>query len=415
MNILFLTSRVPCRPIGGIQLRVFNFIRVLSRRHKITLISLADRRVPPGELQELKRYTHRIEIIELPRLQSYWNSVKGLFSAKPLQIHYYESPVLRQRLRNLLATQKFDLVYFHLIRVAEYAGLLNGEAKILDLTDAMSLNYERTCQIHQYHSPRPFHFAQKIEKRRLRQYEAAVIERFDRNLIVSQADKNFIDQFADASSIDVIGQGVNLDYFRFYNGAYDPNEIVFLGTMSFLPNIDAVLYFHRTIWPLIKQRNPQMRWKIVGANPTAEILKLRKHPDIEVTGSVPDIRPHLHHAAVSICPMRVGSGVKGKVFESMALGTPVVSTTLGIEGLDVQRGREIFVADDPEEFAHYVCLLSQSAEHRARLARQARSLIEAKYSWDLAIRPLEKIVESFERRNGGRRRRHAASRIVNAV
>jgi len=414
MKILFLTSRVPCRPIGGVQLRVFNFIRVLSRRHEITLLTFSDQPVPADELQWLRRYVRKLEIIVLPRLHSYWNCLRGLFSNKPLQVHYYESDELRRQLREIVRREEFDLIYFHLIRMAEYTEVFNGEPKILDLTDAISMNYERTCQIHKDHPFKFFHAAQKIESFRLRHYEAAAVKRFDRNLIVSRADMRFLGQFADVSNMDVVGQGVNLDYFNFYDGPYDERQIVFLGTMNFLPNQDAVKYFHKAIWPHIKRRMPQMRWIIVGANPSPQILKLQRQPDITVTGSVPDIRPYMQRAAVSICPMRVGSGVKGKVFESMALGTPVVSTTLGVEGLDVRQGEEIFIADTPEEFARYVCLLAQDAQRRARMAQKARKLIEQKYTWDLAARPLERIIESFERKNGKLHHRTMAHAMAGA-
>jgi len=400
MNILFLTSRVPCHPVGGIQLRTFNFIKALSRRHAITLLSLAEQPVPPRQLEELKRYVRRLEVIVLPRYRSFLNCLAGLFSSTPLQVHYYKSSMLHQRLQEMAGREKFDLIYFHLIRMAEYAASLNGEPKILDLTDAMSLNCERTCQIHREYPLRLFQVAQKIESRRLRQYEAAAIQRFDRNLIVSRSDRNFIGQFADVSSMEIVGQGVNLEYFRFYDGDYDASQIVFLGTMSFLPNQDAVLYFYEKIWPLVKRRQPKMKLQIVGANPTPEVLKLQRHPDVQITGAVPDVRPYLRRAAVSICPMRVGSGVKGKVFESMALGTPVVSTSLGVEGLDVRQGHELFIADAPEDFARRVCQLSRDSQLRALMARRARYLIEKKYNWDFVAQPLENIVASLEKQAG---------------
>jgi glycosyltransferase involved in cell wall biosynthesis len=138
-----------------------------------------------------------------------------------------------------------------------------------------------------------------------------------------------------------------------------------------------------------------MKFVIVGADPAREILKLQRDPDVQVTGSVPDVRPYLRRAVVSICPMRVGAGVKGKVFESMALGTPVVSTSLGVEGLEVRSGHEVLIANLPEEFADQVCRLSETPALRARLARQARYLIEQKYDWNLVVKPLERIIDSF--------------------
>jgi glycosyltransferase involved in cell wall biosynthesis len=298
-------------------------------------------------------------------------------------------------LQEIAAAGKFDLIYVHLIRMAEYIDALNGEPKILDLTDAMSLSYERICRIHRDHRLKVFHVAQKVESRRLRRYEAAAVKKFDRNLIISQSDKTFLGKFADVSNMKIIGPGVNVEYFSFHQGAHDARRIVFLGTMSFLPNVDAVRYFYQTMWPSIQQRLPGMKLVIVGANPAPEILALKKNPDIEVTGYVPDVRPYLRNAAVSICPMRVGAGAKNKVLEAMAIGTPVVSTSLGIEGIEAQPGHHLLVADTPQAFTRQVCDIAQDSELRARLARQARRLIEQKYDWNLVVQPLQRMLESL--------------------
>lgn len=396
MRILFLTSRVPYPPVGGIQLRVFNFIKALSRQHHITLMSLSDAPVSDEQRDGLRRYVRHLEIIELPRPRSYLNCLRGLLSTKPLQVYYYQSTELRRRLREIAASGKFDLIYVHMIRMAEYIDELNGEPKILDLTDAMSLSYERICHIHRDHRLKVFHLAQKIESMRLRRYEATAVGKFDRNLIISQSDKAFLAQFADVSNMKIIGPGVNVEYFSFHEDAYDAQQIVFLGTMSFLPNIDAATYFYKKMWPLVKQRLPMMKLVIVGAHPAPEILALQKNPDVKVTGYVSDVRPYLRRSAVSICPMRVGAGAKNKVLEAMSIGTPVVSTSLGTEGIEAQPGHHMLVADTPKEFARHVCDIAQDAELRTRLARQARRLIEQKYDWNLVVQPLERMIESFE-------------------
>ncbi len=395
MKILFLTSRVPYPPIGGIQLRVFHFIKALSRQHEITLLSLSEQPVPAEQMAGLQPYVRRLEIIELSKSRSYLNCLAGLFSSKPLQVYYYRSPALFERLQEIARHEKFDLIYVHLIRMAEYTKALNGEPKILDLTDAMSLSYERICQIHRDHSLKLFHVAQKVECGRLREYEAAAVRRFDRNLIISQTDKKFLGQFADVSRMKIIGPGVNLNYFSFYDGDFDANRIVFLGTMSFLPNKDAIIYFYKKIWPNVKRRIPAMKLSIVGANPAPEVVRLSRDADIEVTGYVPDVRPFLRRAAVSICPMRVGAGAKNKVLEAMSIGTPVVSTSLGAEGIEAQPGHHLLVADAPKLFANQVSRIAQRPELRSRLARQARHLIEEKYDWDLVTQPLERLIESM--------------------
>lgn len=392
MRILVLTSRVPFPPLGGDRLRLYNFVKSLGVRHEITLLALTDN---PAEIDVEVPGATRTEVFYLPRFISYLKSLRGLFSAHPLQIHYYQSRKLKQRVRQLLREEAFDLIFVHLIRLAEYVEDVRDTPRILDLTDAISLNYERSRAFEKGRSVSWLSLAQKVERQRMRHYEAKVLDRFDINLIISEVDRNFLGRFANVQNVEIIGPGVDLDYFSYQVGAYDHRQIIFVGKMSTFPNKDAALYFYESILPLVLQRFPDLRYVIVGIEPPPEILALARHPHVKVFGHVPDIRPYLHQSALSICPMRTGAGAKNKVLEALAAGTPVVSTSMGIEGLDLQHEREVLIADDPEAFAAQVIRLIEDKTLRASLSRRGRLRMEQSYGWDVVLSRLHELIDSL--------------------
>lgn len=392
MRILFLTSRVPYPPVGGDRLRAFNFIKALSRHHAITLLALHETPLAREDQRGLEKYVAHCEVIPLSRYRSYRNCLAGLFSRKPLQVHYYQSAELRRRLHAHLQNQSFDLIFVHLLRMADYVCRIRGVRKILDLTDALAMNYERGRRFEKERRLSLYTLAQRFERARIQRYEAKSLRQFDRSLLISRVDRDYLSRYAPVHNVEIIGPGVNLEYFNFYDGPYDSNHLVFVGKMSTFPNKDAVLYFYERIFPLVLRDFPDMRFTVVGIEPAAEILALRRHPNVVVTGPVRDVRPYLRRAVLSICPMRVGAGAKNKILESMAVGTPVVATSLGIEGIAVHTGRDILVANEPQDFAEDVRLLIKNPALRQIVARRARHLMEQKYGWDHVLEHLENIV-----------------------
>jgi glycosyltransferase involved in cell wall biosynthesis len=254
--------------------------------------------------------------------------------------------------------------------------------------------------------------AQEVERRRVRQYETNVLSRFDLNLIISSVDRDFLSQFSTVKNVEIIGPGVDLDYFNYYTGPYDNQQITFVGKMSTFPNKDAALYFYESIFPLVLQRFPDMKFVIAGIEPPPEILALGRDPHVKVLGQVPDVRTHLHQSVLSVCPMRTGAGAKNKVLESLAVGTPVVATSLGIEGLQLEPGKEVLVADAPEQFAAHIIRLVEDAPWRNSLARQGRRRMEENYGWEAILAKLHQLVESLN--STTKKRCDSPERLVHA-
>ncbi len=388
MRILFLTPRLPFPPVGGDKLRVFNFIKHLSRNHKIALISfIAD----PDEANYLIEYAsllERVKTVLLSKEKSYSNACRGILSPKPFQIHYYYLKKMRQLIFQEIESGKYDLVFVHLIRMAEYVKDLRGVPRILDLTDAISLNYERSVRYRRD----VFYLVNLIEKEKVRRYETEIISHFEKNLLISPVDKNYLSRYTDNQNIEIVPNGVDIDYFQFYDGVFDLNRVVFLGNMRTFPNSDAVEYFCKEILPLIRKELPKVKFHIIGSEPSKVVRKLASEPEVVVTGYVKDVRPFLRKAAVSVCPMRVGAGIQNKILESMAIGTPVVSTPEGVEGIEVNPGQEILVSNSSSDFAQKVTELIQNRALRRSISLNARRLVEKKYTWEITLNQLDHII-----------------------
>jgi glycosyltransferase involved in cell wall biosynthesis len=219
---------------------------------------------------------------------------------------------------------------------------------------------------------------------------------------VSAADRAALQSLGAATPITVVSNGIDLAYYQPRVLASPPTPtIVFTGKMDYRPNIDAVLWFAHQVLPRILAQAPAARFQIVGMNPHARLDVLRDNPAIEITGGVADTRPYLQQAAVYVIPMRVGGGTRFKALEAMACAAPIVSTTLGVEGIDIRNGQEMLLADTPEEFAIAVLrVLADSAGSgvlRRQLGAQGRRFVETHYAWETIIPQLENVLIAASR------------------
>ncbi|MFC1558383.1 glycosyltransferase [candidate division KSB1 bacterium] len=356
----------------------------------MTLFSLSDRRIRDSELREYGDYCSRIEIVYLPRNRSYLQCLAGLAGRRPLQVYYYHTKEMERLISKEI--NSFDLVFVHLIRMAEYVKDYLDISKVIDFTDAISLNYQRSIRYQKGFR----YLISLIEQKRVLRYEIDIISSFDKNLFVSEVDKTYIEQYTDAGNIDVIPAGVDTDYFSYCDSDYEANEIVFVGNMRTYPNSDAAYYFAKKIFPMILQKVPDARFTISGAYPTRSIRSLNGKGNIFVTGRVEDVRPYLKKAAVSVCPMRAGAGVQNKVIESMASGTPVVTSLIGSEGIGAVSGRDILIAENEQDFAEKVTTLMNDKELREKISRSGRKFIEEKFADTIAADKFQCMIAGFQ-------------------
>jgi glycosyltransferase involved in cell wall biosynthesis len=216
----------------------------------------------------------------------------------------------------------------------------------------------------------------------MQRMELRYLQRSDHVLAVSETDANFFERILDPSNISVIPTGVDVEYFRPTPEKEEANALVFTGSMDWLANEDGILYFMREILPRIRQEIPDATLWVVGRRPSKKLIQAASElRGIEVTGTVEDIRPYIAKASVYIVPLLVGGGTRLKIFEAMAMGRAIVSTSIGAEGLPAVSGKHLLLADQPEEFARQVVELLRDTKRRKELGERARSLVEQNYSW----------------------------------
>lgn len=385
MNILFVTPRLPFPPNRGDRVRTFNFARVLSRRHSLSLLSFIQSQEELQHVGHLKEYFEDIDTVLLPAWQSYVSMALHCFSFDPLQVSFYRSAEMQERIDRALPEKRFDVVYVFHLRMAPYVCDRKGPYKILDLTDAVSIFMHRMLRF------RPFYLKPilYLEWLRVRRYEPYVGRKFDECWIVSDADRRAIHDNTSLNII-VIPQAVDVDYFSPGEREDDGPALIFVGYMG-VESISAVTYFYDTIFPLVRKEFPALKLYIVGDNPPQQITKLARDESIVVTGFVKDIRPYYNKAAVLVAPMLFVAGMQTKILEAMAMEVPVVTTVLGNEGIAAKDGEEVFVAHNAMDFANKVIQLLDERELRQRMGSKAREFVKNRFVWDVAEGRMEEI------------------------
>ena len=391
MKILFLSQRVPYPPNKGDKLRSFNEIKYLSRTHQISLACLTDNEADLRHAQELRAYCSSVDIVTLSPLRSRINAMLALFSAQPLTCAYFFSPDLQELVTRKLREEVFDLIMVYCSSMAQYVDKVNHIPKVIDFVDVDSEKWQQYA----HYAPFPQNLIYRIESRRVRSYEAKLARTYQHCFLVSEKEcKDFRNLVVASETVTPILNGVDLEMFQPASEPYNPHVLVFTGAMDYFANVEAVLYFVREILPLIQSQIPDLMFYVVGSNPAHEISVLPKtHPNVIITGFVDSVRPYVVNAAVFVAPMRIARGVQNKILEAMAMGVPVVTTSLGFEGISAIPGRDLFVVDDPKSFAHFVVQLIQDDKMRLETSANARRIVEDNYDWSRNLGTLELVLK----------------------
>ncbi|MFY0523476.1 glycosyltransferase [Archangium gephyra] len=391
MRICLITPRFPYPLIKGDSLRVFHQLQGLSRRHQVTLVSLNDSPLEPGQLEPLSRLCEQVHVVPLPRWKAAVNLATGLFTPRPLQVEYHRSSRFERTLSTVLANGKFDAIHVSLIRMLPYVWNLVGQRVIVvDLIDSMSLN----LLSRRNEARGAMRLAYGLEYRRVRDYERAVVQRFPSLVISSPIDRRLLG----SPHILVNPNGVDVEKFQFRGAeGREPATLIFTGNMAYPPNQEAVCWFVRQVWPLLRPRWPRLQLEIVGAEPPASIRALAgPGGNIQVLGRVPMMEERLGKATVAICPMQSGSGIQNKVLEAMASGTPVVSTAVANQGVQACPERDLLIGDTPQAFALAVERLLLNAGLRRWLGANGRELVEQRFRWEVHVARLEALYAGQE-------------------
>jgi glycosyltransferase involved in cell wall biosynthesis len=380
----------------GAQIRTLGTLKQLAKRHEIHFAALNDPINSEGP-QRAGEYSARS--ISVPHAAPSRRSIAilpqligSLMSPVPIAVSRYESATLRQRIRQLAATEQYDSIVCDFLAAAP---------NVPELGDAVLFQHNVETTIWQRHaeqaaSPLKKLYAQ-IQASKMEAYEREVCRQSKHVIAVSDIDAARMQTMFGIDTVTSVPTGVDVDYFA--PPAINPatpsqtSDIVFCGSMDWLPNTDAVLYFLAEILPLIRKQIPGATFTIAGRSPEASVIKAAQETSgVTVTGKVDDMRPYLWGSKISIVPIRIGGGTRLKIYECFAAGLPVVSTTIGAEGLRYTQGSDIVIADEPEDFAaSCVRLLGDDAE-RQSIARNALHLVQSELSWAAVSRDFEAIL-----------------------
>jgi glycosyltransferase involved in cell wall biosynthesis len=302
-----------------------------------------------------------------------------MFSRYPFTVISDYSRNLEAALRYLTTSQHFDLLVCDFLQPSLNIKNLNGIPTLLFEHNVESVIPRRHLETARNPIAKLFWWLQWY---RMERYEKEACGRFTGVVTVSAKDKDVLEREFGAKKVFTIPTGVDIEYFSPREEPVAENRLVFTGSMDWLPNEDAILFFAREILGPIKRGTPDVKLTVVGRNPSQRLIKeLQRYPEINVVGRVDDVRSFISSHALYIIPLRIGGGTRIKAYEAMAMGKAVVSTTVGVEGLPVTHGENVVLADEPDEFASAVKRLLEDAERRNRIERNARSFVEAHFSW----------------------------------
>ena len=389
-KILYLTTRLPYPVVGGDKLRMYNILKQLkSLGYDITLISLVNKDDDiEGAKQHNEFYTHLITVPFNKKL-AYLYAAKAVFNDKPFIVEYFYSRSMQKVVDRLIKENKFDIITGYMIRIAPYLEKHKDKNIIIDFVDAVSMMYERRIKNVQSIWDK---FKIGIEYLKVKNYERKCTKIFKMQTVISQTDKDYIEQFAKTSNIKVIGNGVDTEYYKpidFQKG----NNICFVGSMQYIPNSEATIYFATEIFPLIKKEIPDAKFKIIGANPRKDLFEAVKDIDgIEITGKVEDVREYMKDCKVSVCPVKIAGGIQNKILEAMSMGIPVITTPEGAEGIGADK-HILQNAYSDEDYANKVRVLIKKSEKNYQIGKNSRKFIINNFSWEKVGNDWDKLIK----------------------
>ncbi|MGH7492781.1 MAG: glycosyltransferase [bacterium] len=393
MRILYITPSFQHPSMRG-PTRCYHFIKELSPRHEITLLSLTGCEVPSGPMQEMASYTKRIQLIQargasavraadagagLPVVHKYFQTASRL-SASVQQ--------MKQAFLQLMQQESYDVVLFHGKSIYSVIEDWSGRPIVVDFCDATSMRYLAKMR---YASliKRP---ALALRYLQFRQIEKKIINKTPHLAFVSWRDREAV--LGACPGAEVIPIGVDHQYWKRKTHQPRPHCVAFTGVMNYAPNEDAAIYLLDKILPLVRRSLPQLEVLIVGRDPAPALMqKAQQSPNVTVTGFVDDMRPYLERATVFAAPLRYGSGIQNKILEAMSMAVPVITTTIAADGLRIDGAGEppVHVADGEKEFAERLLHLLAEQKERDHLSAEGRRFVENHFIWARSAKKLEKM------------------------
>jgi len=387
LKILIVSCYLPHLGTHGGAGRVFQLMKRVAEKHEVTLVTYLENEKEKYFLHQAEDCCHRV----IPIMRGAFRQ-RSWFPYEPFEEFNCDS--LRLVLEGLAAAEDYDIVHFEWTQMAEFSDLFPFTPKVITEVEVNWAAHRTLVSV----EPNPFRKAKMYYNTLQTLYrETELCGKVEKVVCVTDDDKGYLEGYVEADKLEVINTGVDLDYFEYSEEGRDPSAIVFVGAFRHSPNLDAMFYFHRAIFPAVLDRHPACHLYIVGSSPPEDIQALGESPNITVTGFVEDIRDYYRIAQVVVVPLRTGVGIRGKVLEGWAAGSAMVASPLACQGIKAAHGKNIMIADNPARFAEYTVDLLKDPEKCRNLARNGRKTAEELYGWDVMGRKMISFYEEIHR------------------
>jgi glycosyltransferase involved in cell wall biosynthesis len=397
MRLLFLTPQLPYPADKGTRIRNLGLIRELARRHEVGVLSFGEP-ADAAPRAELERVCRVLDVLPTPTRPRRRRALAALADPRPDLALRLASAAFLEALRRALEAP-WDVLQVEGLEMAPHWLAVRGHPRLPPtLYDAHNAEWllQARMAATDLANRRPLGgLYSALQARRLRRYEGAVVSRAGAVAAVSPADAAALAAVGRPRRLAVVPNGVDTAALPRRRGEGDGRTVLFTGTMDYRPNVDAVAWFVERVWGLVRAGWPEARFRVVGRAPTAAVRRLVRWPGVEVLGEVADAAPYFAEATVYVAPLRIGGGSRLKLLEAGAHGVPIVSTSLGAEGIDLVPGRDVVVADEPPAFAGAVVGLLRDPARRRALSDAGRALVEARYDWSRIAPSLESLYRAL--------------------
>ena len=392
-KVLYITHRVPWPPDRGDRIRTWHILKYLSMRADVDLACLADEPVTDATMAALRRVTRQLAVIPHAGKQRYVTGLCSMLTGHTVTEGLFDCGRLTTTLNAWGQTVRYDAIMASSSGIARYLDtfpIRQAATRWVDLIDVDSqkwLDYSRAARF-------PMSLIYRLEGRRLRQVEQRLAEDCDQLLVVSEAERDLFRSFCPTSRIAAVGNGVDsLHFAPSPDVSVEPCSCVFVGVMNYKPNADAAIWFARHVWPNLRARFPASVFRIVGKSPGSEVQALASMPGVEVTGSVPDVRPWLHRSTCAVVPLHIARGVQNKVLEAMSCGRPVICSSAPLNGLAAEPGIHLLRADTVNEWVDTVSRVFEDQTLQQELGMAGSAYVQLHHSWDHCLSYFDRMLE----------------------
>ena len=388
MEILYVCHRYPYPPKRGGKIRPFNMIRHLSERHRVTVATLARSREEANEGCGLQEYADTL-IGHVSEPQQMLRMLARLPTAIPSSMGYFYSGELASKVQHACKEKRFDLIFVHCSSVAQYVSQITNVPKVLDFGDMDSQKWLAYSKFRSW----PLNLGYWLEGVKLEKVERQLAKQFDMCSCTTRQELQTLRSYDTGTETDWFPNGVDASYFEPDSTPYDPDLISFIGRMDYYPNQRCMIDFCECVFPIVRQRRPDTKLVIVGADPSTRIRRLGEETGVRVTGSVPDVRPYVRKSALMVAPLKIARGTQNKILEAMAMGVPTVTSEIAAGGVDAVSGDHLLTASTTEDYVEAILRLLKYPQERRRLAIVGRQRMLSHHDWKASMTRMDAIIE----------------------